>query len=155
MLTAERAHELLRYEADTGRLFRRTARGEREIVGKTAAGYVQLMIDRRACLAHRVIWLLCTGHLPKGQIDHINGDRADNRSANLRDVSQYANMQNMRKQPAGASTGILGASISGHRFRACIRIDGKFKHIGRYDTPEEAHAAYVAVKRLHHEGCTL
>lgn len=155
-LTASRAREILRYEPDTGHIYRRKPNGtERRIGGRMAIGYLQFSVDREMQLAHRVAWLLHTGEWPSGQIDHINGDRADNRLCNLRDVDQFTNMQNMRAAPKSAASGVLGASPSLGRFRACIRVNGKFKHIGRYATPEEAHAAYVAAKRAHHPGNTL
>lgn len=108
-------------------------------------------------MAHRLAWLYVHGRWPDGLIDHKNGDRADNRFDNLRDVAHRVNMQNLRKAFVSSKTGLLGASpLKDGRFGAFIKRDGKSKNLGTFDTPELAHAAYVAAKRvIHHEGNTL
>jgi hypothetical protein len=150
-LTLERAQQVLSYDAESG-LIRRNGK---VVGGRMTLGYLQFSVDGEHQYAHRVAWLLMTGRWPTGQIDHINGDRSDNRRCNLRDVDQSTNMQNMRSAPAGAKSGVLGASPSYGRYRACISVDGKFVHIGRFDTAEEAHAAYVSAKRKYHGGCAI
>lgn len=106
--------------------------------------------------AHRLAFLLMTGAMPAGDVDHINGNRADNRWCNLRDVSRAVNMQNLRKPRADNTTGFLGVSLSKGRYQAQIAANGKTHYLGLYDCPKLAHAAYVARKRLlHSEGNTL
>lgn len=123
--------------------------------------YVYLTVDEQRYKAHRVAWALHYGEWPKGAIDHINGDGADNRIANLRDVDTRTNQQNQRRAKSNNSTGWLGVYFApkGYRrkrFRAGIaRGDGTYWTIGYFATAEEAHAAYVEAKRKLHAGCTI
>ena len=97
------------------------------------------------------------GEHPKGDIDHINGIKDDNRIENLRDVSKSVNLQNRKQAPKHSSSGVLG--VSWHedcqKWRASIKIQGKKKYLGLFTSKEEAHQVYVAAKRQFHEGNTL
>jgi hypothetical protein len=80
-------------------------------------------------------------------IDHVNGNVLDNRRSNLRFCSKAENSRN-RKRHAGNKSGFKGVSpkqktpTSRVRWVAQILIAGKKKHLGRFDTPEEAHEFY-------------
>lgn len=160
-LTAQRLRELLQYDPETGVFTRLISRqGYRAQAGdvagcKTAEGYIRISVDQRIYPAHRLAWLFMHGVLPTGDIDHIDGDKANNRIENLRDVSTSVNMQNQRRaQPRNAS-GYLGVTRHGNRFEASIKLNGVNRYIGSYATPEEAHASYMAEKRRIHPGCTI
>ena len=108
--------------------------------------------------AHRLAWLYVTGDWPVGVIDHINGDRTDNRFENLRDVTQKTNSENLRgpqKRTASRFLGVHAQRRKSTRFLAQIVTDGKLKHLGSFSTPEPAHEAYLAATRRLHEGCTI
>lgn len=158
-LTAEQVRELLDYNPETGRFTWRIApRGHK--AGSQAGcidsyGYVVIRIAGAGHKAHRLAWLIAYGEWPDDQVDHINGDRSDNRIANLRDVSRLTNRQNMRRAQADNRSGLLGVSLTNNRCKASIRSGGKNHHLGYFASPEAAHAAYVAAKRQTHEGCTL
>ena len=96
-----------------------------------------------------------TGAMPAGDVDHINGNRADNRWCNLRDVSRTLNNQNQRRAQKDNETGLLGVSPHRGRFKAQIRVNGKVRNLGLFDSPEVAHKVYLAHKRLMHPGNTL
>lgn len=85
-------------------------------------------------MAHRIIWLLAYGELPKNQIDHINGIPDDNRLDNLRSVSHRQNALN-QKIPKSNTSGVMGVSWAKDcsRWIAGIRIKGKRKHLGSFD----------------------
>lgn len=156
MLTHERLLEILTYDKQTGNFVWNNGPFKGKISGSIRDdGYVRLKIDNKNYYAHRLAWLYCYGEFPKQMIDHINGIRNDNRIENLRDVSAKVNSQNYRKCPAKNSTGLLGAQRSGKRWKTRIRIGDKQIHIGCYNTAEEAHQAYVNIKRQVHEGNTL
>ena len=119
-------------------------------------GYVVIRFDGELYFAHRLIYALCHGRITSEVIDHVNGCRNDNRIENLRLVSASTNQQNLRKSLSNNKIGLLGVTRTPQgRFKAQISAPGRPVHIGHYDSPEEAHAAYVAVKREVHMGCTI
>jgi hypothetical protein len=96
-----------------------------------------------------------TGEWPAGEVDHIDGDRTNNKWSNLRDVPRLENAQNKRRANANNRTGLLGVSPDKKRFRAVITANGKRKTVGAFSSAEEAHDAYLAEKRRLHQGSTL
>ena len=66
-------------------------------------GYVMVNIDRTRYYAHRLIWLMRFGEWPEGEIDHIDGDRSNNRLENLRCVSKSGNMRNQKRNSRNTS----------------------------------------------------
>lgn len=119
-------------------------------------GYIELF----ATFAHRVAFVVMTGALPRHVVDHINGDKTDNRWCNLRDVPTHLNCQNRRSSalhrelPLGVTAPPRLANQK-NPYRAVITTDGRTSHIGYFPTPEGAHEAYLQAKRLHHAGCTI
>lgn len=93
--------------------------------------------------AHRVAWLLQHGEWPPHQIDHINGDRGDNRLHNLRCATLTENLRN-RSVFRNNKLGVKGVSMSGKKFRAQLWKDGKFILQRSFATLAEASAAYEA-----------
>ena len=88
LLTAERLREQLRYDAETGVFTRRVGSGHAragDMAGSVlSTGYVRIGIDGAKYTAHCLVWLYVNGVWPD-QIAHINGNRSDNRIANLRE----------------------------------------------------------------------
>jgi hypothetical protein len=78
------------------------------------------------------------GEFPKGQADHENGIKDDNRWENLRDLTNEENASNRVRANTNNSLGFLGVHRCKNKFRAIF----KGKCLGLYPTPEEAHAAY-------------
>jgi hypothetical protein len=158
-ITAETLRALLDYEPDTGIFWWRVQLSRRVKVGAIAGtvncdGYICIKVNGMQFKAHRLAWLHTHGMWPDHQIDHINGNRADNRIANLRDVSQFTNMQNQVRPRMDNTSGFLGVSLDKRdkRWRAGIRINGRRQHIGLFDTAVEAHVAYLAAKLQLHPG---
>jgi len=120
-------------------------------------GYVSIHIDGKGYLAHRLAWFLHYGAWPSKGLDHIDGDKLNNRIENLRDVGQKINGQNKKRPNSNNKLGLLGVSMNakGTRYIAFIKIDGKQRYVGSYLTAEEAAAAYIDAKRRQHEGGTL
>ena len=160
-LTVERARELLSYDPETGFLTWLCRRGryhQGEVAGfLTPYGYIDIQVDARKHKAHRLAWLLTYGVWPTLDIDHINGNRADNRMVNLREVTRSTNLQNQRASHTDNRLGVIGAywiEIK-KKYRSTIYVSGKQTHLGYYTTPEEAHQAYLTAKRRLHAGCTI
>lgn len=126
-----------------------------DIAGSPHNGYIQVGLFGRRYYAHRLAWFLHYGRWPQGELDHVNGNRADNRIENLREVTRDENAQNRRKAQGNNKLGVLGVYRHSERFRAQIMAAGGRIHLGLFDTVEEAHAAYVAAKRRFHAGNTL
>ena len=114
-----------------------------DIVGsKTNHGYITICIDKEKYLMHRLVFLYFNGFIPK-EVDHINGNRCDNRIENLREVTHTQNQWNypMQKKNKSGFKGVDMCKKTG-KWRAQIRQDSKKKHIGLFATPELAHEAY-------------
>src|SRR5205085_9700584 len=84
---------------------------------------------------------------PRGEIDHKDGNRADNRIANLREGSHA---EQMRNRVSRNSSGFKGIERTGRKWRARIQVNGTSIHIGVYNTPEDAAAAYDEAARRYH-----
>lgn len=158
MITSEKLRELLSYNPETGkftRIVRRTRGKDSGWADKY--GYLYLMVDGKTYSYHRLVWLHVNGAWPEHEIDHINGDKSDNRIANLRDISRSKNLQNEVRVRKNNASGFMGVQYRKDRntWISTIRVDGKSKRLGSFATPEEAEAAYIAAKRIYHDGCTL
>lgn len=156
-LTFEIANDLLRYEADTGRMFWRERdkewfpderawkvwntryAGAEAFTTPDGDGYLKGRLLGERYRAHRVIWLLHTGSWPSDQIDHINGNKSDNRIENLRDVSGQENLRNQRRRSTNTS-GYAGVSWHkrDNRWSAQIWHDGRKRHLGLFKSRDEA-----------------
>jgi hypothetical protein len=145
-LTAARLHELLNYDPQTGFFSPRLVSRRASIVGTVAnTGYVQINIDGKAHLAHRLAWLHVYGQWPPQEIDHANCHRSDNRLANLRLATHAENSGNLPLRSTNTS-GFKGVSFSNERRRwgAMITYRGRTRHLGRFASAVNAHRAYVA-----------
>jgi hypothetical protein len=151
-LTAEQLRELLDYAPETGLFYWREARGS-VAAGSEAGtlhtgGYHMIRIDGAAHRAHRLAWLHVHGEHPIGEIDHINGNPADNRIVNLRQCSHAQNTRNVARRRN--RWGFKGIYRHRSKWRAEITVNGRRIHIGVYSTPQEAADAYDEAARLHH-----
>lgn len=154
MLTCKQLTQMFTYDPRTGEVFwavnwgRKCPIGTR-LGGVNDKGYVEAQIKGRRYSVHRVAWICMTGQAPPHEIDHINRDRADNRWANLRAVTTAQNAFNRSKYRTNTS-GHPGVHTAGGRWRACISIGNKHKHLGTFDTIEEAVAVRAAAKAEYH-----
>ena len=98
--------------------------------------------------AHRVAWAIFHGAWPTDDVDHINGDREDNRIANLRLATRSENLRNKRKFPKNKS-GYVGVSFYKERgnWNAKIGVNGKYINLGYFSTKEEAAKARAEAEK--------
>jgi hypothetical protein len=153
MITRNRLMAVLDYDADTGIFLWKRSISRRVRVGERAGaintkGYRQITIDGVPYVAHRLVWLITYDKWPTEQLDHINGDRDDNRVANLRQASQTQNKANGGAYRNNTS-GYRGVSWHKRRKRwiAHIRVGGKRKSLGYFVTPDAAYTAYLAAAK--------
>lgn len=118
-ITFSRLLELVEYDNETGIMVsiadRSAARGcgrmvkKCQILGRpNKKGYLQTTIDRKTYLIHRLAWLYETGSFPSYQLDHIDGNRANNAFINLRECIQSENNQNVIKTKKSCTSGHVG-----------------------------------------------
>jgi hypothetical protein len=128
------------YDRWTGTFIRRSSG---VVAGSTnTAGHIQINVGRQLFVAHRLAWLFVHGEWPTNDLDHINGNKSDNRMTNLRLAAPFQNCRN-RKMQCTSKTGFKGVGKIGSRFRARIKVNGREIHLGLFKTAEEAHATYV------------
>jgi hypothetical protein len=157
------ALRFLDIDTTTGRIFWKVAdEGSSKLLkrrsGKPAGhhdarGYLRIGINRTKVGAHRLIWLVATGSLPDGVIDHRDGNPRNNAISNLRVATPSQNTIN-GKVRATNQTGFTGVSFAKDRnmWRADITLDRKQTCLGFFATPEDAHAARLnAASDLHGE----
>lgn len=135
--TPEELRTMFRYDRETGVLTWATR--DRNLSGKVAggvdpsSGYRRVRINGSVPrLVHRVIWAMETGEWPE-EIDHINGNRSDNRMVNLRSVTRGENMMN-KSRYKNNKTGIVGIFWHKQHRKWCASVQGKtigvFANIG-------------------------
>lgn len=137
--------EMLHYDPDTGYFTWRTLSSKKaaSLIGERAGclhkvyGYWVIRLDGRLYRACRLAWFWTHGEWPSDEIDHINGDRADDRLCNLREASRKQNAANTR---GFGESGFKG--VSWHKGDAKWRARYANKFLGNYDTREQASDAY-------------
>lgn len=164
MLTQEFLKEHFHYNPDSGLFVRLklTSSASRAKIGDIAGckysdGYIYMKINSKHHKAHRLAFLYMHGKMPEHTVDHINGIKDDNRFCNLRKATKSENTQNQRRPHKSNQCGFLGVYFENEsgRYVAQLSINGKPKKLGRFDTAELAHEAYLSAKRQHHTTCTI
>lgn len=144
--------ESIRYDLETGLLwwkFRKGGRRFNKPVGSTgnSNGYVQVCFrfegKDRIFQGHRIAWLIHFGHWPDLKLDHIDRCRTNNRVDNLREVSDLENSWNQSLSKSNKS-GYKGVCLHKRlgKYSSNVRHEGRSKHLGYYNTPEEAAEVY-------------
>ncbi|MGB1318385.1 MAG: HNH endonuclease [Flavobacteriales bacterium] len=126
--------EIFKYDKETGNLWRYGKLCNN--VGNN--GYITVSINKETFLGHRVIWKLVTGVEPR-IVDHLNHTRADNRWANLRNVSDRENNRNspLQKRNKSGAHGVSWNKKLG-KWRVRANFGGKRYYFGAYSNLEEA-----------------
>ena len=112
-------------------------------------GYKNVSVmEQKFIRAHRVAWAICYGAWPTDDVDHINGDRKDNRIVNLRLSTRSENLRNRKKFPRNKS-GYVGVSFYKQRenWNARIGINGRYINLGYFNTKEEAAEARAEAEK--------
>lgn len=119
-------------DAETGRLTRKTSYGKYRAGTQAGTihpdGYLQMGLLGKRHLVHRVVFYMATGTDPQGyHVDHINGDRADNRPSNLRLATQVENLRHRTRMVATNKSGYRNVSWNTHwqGWQVSVKVDGK------------------------------
>lgn len=148
--------ELLRerfaYCPETGRLTWRVMPSNNVAIGQMAGvvlkiGYRKVVVNNEQLYAHHIAWYLHHGEWPSIMIDHINGDRDDNRAGNLRLADQSQQNFNTKRNVKNTSgvKGVARCAKTG-RWRAYITIGRKQKFLGNHLRFEDAVHARLAAE---------
>jgi hypothetical protein len=113
-------------------------------MAKTSKRYAQVTIDGEQIQRGRLAWFYTKGAWPERWLDHINGDASDDRIANLREATPLQNKGNTKK-PVTNTSGFKGVSYCKikKKWRAMIKIEYRSKPLGYFESPEDAHQAYM------------
>lgn len=127
-----------------------TIKVETKVTSISNRGYVVVQVNRKRYLAHRIIWLLVYGKMPV-MVDHIDGDKQNNRIENLREVDNTLNHWNERRRSTNKSghKGVWWHKQS-NRWEAGCRANGKQVTIGRYERIEDAVEAVKQFREQQH-----
>lgn len=114
-------------------------------------GYRKIKVCGKVVHSHRLAWFYVFGYMPEKEIDHINRVKDDNRINNLREATRSENAKNKEKSSANKS-GYKGVSfqVKAQKWFAHIRISGKNKHLGCFDSPLRASLAYRLASHFYH-----
>lgn len=168
ILSPDELRQLLRYDPDSGKLYWRARpvamfgagkfvpehscriwnsrfAGKEALTACTQYGYRVGNIGGRIYRAHRTAWAIYYGKWPTGDVDHINGTPDDNRIENLRSVTHAENQRNQKRRSSNTSgmNGVGWYKALG-KWRCHITVDGVTRHLGYFDSFEEAVAARKA-----------
>lgn len=159
MVTQEYLKWLFSYDPETGLFTRLVARkgvAAGAIAGcRTLNGYTTISIKIDGVVsrfyAHRLAWLYIHGEWPIDVLDHVNGDRSDNRMINLRAAQKNQNSFNARMKSSNKS-GVKG--VCWHKamkkWHAQLRFNGEQQNLGFFDNLEEAERIVRLARETHH-----
>lgn len=151
MIKKSRIDELIKYNQSTGELIWKAGYCRKVVAGSAAGcvaeGYVMVRIDGENIRGHRLAWVCHYGSFPSGDIDHINGDRLDNRIINLRDVTSSENNKN-KKIPKSNTSGFIGVYYYKPRkkWRVKVKSKGVDYHGGYFDDIYEANRVAIELR---------
>ena len=113
-------------------------------------GYRKIMINYKFIGVHRLVYLYHHGYLP-AYIDHIDGNKLNNKISNLRECTSSQNGQN-KKRPKNNTSGYKGVSwhIRQKKYTASIQINGKLKYLGSFAKAIDAYNAYKKAALEHY-----
>ena len=117
-------------------------------IGK--AGYYQVRLNGKSESWHSLVWSHFNGSIPDGyEIDHKNNVLTDNLIENLQILTHTANSRACKRQTNNKS-GYPGVREKGNKFVATITMNGKKKHLGYFNSKEDAFESYKEAKIKYH-----
>lgn len=155
-LTQEHLKSILHYNPDTGLFIRlinlSNSTKVGDIIGSYSGnGYLHAQIGGKTYLLHRLAFFYMTGKFPENYVDHINGEKDDNKWVNLRKANNSENQMNSCKRKDNTS-GYKGVTFrkKNNMWESVIMSNGKYIYLGYFNNPEEAHEAYKTASLKYH-----
>ncbi|EMM2094604.1 MULTISPECIES: HNH endonuclease [Enterobacteriaceae] len=154
-LTNKYLKEILEYSPESGVFIWKVCRGTTkagDIAGSIKVrGYLDIKINKKLYKAHRLAWFYMYGVWPANLIDHINGNRSDNRLCNLREATHKENCRNQRMYKNNKS-GVKGVNWNktGRKWLAACAVDGKRYHLGMFEDISEAEKTIKDFREKYH-----
>ena len=142
MISQKKLKEILYYNPETGEFVWKKRRGGRKLSragGVQKSGYHTICIDYKSYQSHQLAWLYVHGYFPENDIDHRDKNPSNNIMSNLREISRPCNIRNSLISKNNSS-GVTGVSFdeSRNKWAACISVNYKTIHLGRYKDFDEA-----------------
>ena len=154
LMTAEYANSLFEY--CDGKLYWKVKKCYSVVVGQEVGsehgrGYRAVQIDGKNYKLHRIVFLMHNGYFPE-QVDHINGDKTDNRIENLRAATNSENQKNVPVRP-WSKTGVKNVTKRKDRdaYMVTVSVNGKRKTIGYYKDLELAELVSIEAQNKHYD----
>lgn len=152
-ITPLKLHELFEYK--DGNLYRKINRKAYKAGSKAGSidryGYTSIRIEGKNYLAHRLIYLMHHGNMPKF-IDHIDGDKTNNKIENLRPCELVQNSWNAKISVKNTS-GVK--NVMWHKrdckWQVTVSIGGRQKHFGYYDDLDLAELVAIEARNKYHK----
>jgi hypothetical protein len=155
MVTQEFIKSVLNYNPETGVFTWKVNKSKRSKIGHIAGwkdnGYIRIELNGKTYRAHRLAWLYVNGEFPSNLIDHIDGNRSNNKISNLRKATYLENSQNY-KTPKTNKSGVKNVSWykTMKKWVVTLGINGKKKTIGYFDDLELAELVAIEARDKYH-----
>lgn len=114
-------------------------------------GYVRLGIMNKSYKLHRIIWLLENNSWPEKELDHLDGNKNNNKIENLRDVSKRVNLCNFEIHRKGKQAGVVFDKKK-KLYRSRINYNKTQIYLGRYKQKEKAVYIYQSIFKIIENG---
>lgn len=141
------------YDMGSGTLVWRTTKG-RAIKGEKVGwlskhGYIEAQVQGKRFKAHHLVWYIHHGYFPK-QLDHIDGDRTNNKIENLRECTTVENARNRKKKNNRAlPRNVYHAKTKG-KYRVYLTIEGKQISFGTFSDLRLADSVAKQARELYY-----